>query len=43
MELRGHGTLFGEEQSGAQDIGLDLEAKMLADAIVVASKQQLHE
>jgi transcription-repair coupling factor (superfamily II helicase) len=33
MELRGHGNIFGAEQSGAQDIGLDLEAKILVNAI----------
>lgn len=33
--MRGHGTLFGSEQSGAQDIGLDLEARMLAEALEV--------
>lgn len=33
MEMRGHGTIFGSEQSGAKDIGLDLQAKVLASAL----------
>ncbi|KAJ1430859.1 P-loop containing nucleoside triphosphate hydrolase protein, partial [Ochromonadaceae sp. CCMP2298] len=33
MEMRGHGTVFGEEQSGARDIGLDLQASMLSAAV----------
>eukprot|EP01035_Chromulina_nebulosa_P017289 gene17289-22825_t len=27
MEMRGHGTLFGSEQSGAKDIGIDLQSE----------------
>jgi len=33
MEMRGHGTIFGSEQSGAKDIGLDLQAKVLSRAL----------
>jgi hypothetical protein len=40
MEMRGHGTVFGEEQSGAWDIGLDLQASMLS-AAVEAIQQEL--
>lgn len=33
MEMRGHGTIFGTEQSGAKDVGLDLQAEILAAAV----------
>jgi hypothetical protein len=38
MELRGHGTIFGTEQSGARDVGLDLESDLLSRAV-----QQMRE
>jgi transcription-repair coupling factor (superfamily II helicase) len=33
MEMRGHGTIFGSEQSGARDVGLDLQSEILAEAV----------
>lgn len=33
MEMRGFGTIFGSDQSGAADVGLDLQASILASAI----------
>ena len=33
MEMRGHGNVFGEEQSGPTDLGLDFQAHLLAEAI----------
>jgi transcription-repair coupling factor (superfamily II helicase) len=42
MEMRGSGTLFGADQSGSQDIGLDLQASMLAKALEeIKSKNKL--
>lgn len=31
--MRGSGTIFGADQSGSQDIGLDLQANMLSKAL----------
>eukprot|EP01036_Dinobryon_divergens_P029109 gene29108-38171_t len=33
MEMRGSGTLFGSDQSGSQDVGMDLQARMLSTAL----------
>jgi len=33
MEMRGSGTLFGADQSGSQDVGIDLQAQMLSTAL----------
>ena len=33
MEMRGYGTIFGTEQSGAKDVGLDLQAAILRNAV----------
>lgn len=31
--MRGYGTIFGTEQSGAKDVGLDLQAAILRNAV----------
>ena len=33
MEMRGYGSLFGADQSGSQDVGLDFQAQILAQAV----------
>jgi transcription-repair coupling factor (superfamily II helicase) len=33
MEMRGYGTIFGTDQSGAKDVGLDLQAAILKNAV----------
>lgn len=38
--MRGYGTIFGTEQSGAKDVGLDLQAAILRNA-VDSLKQEL--
>ena len=38
--MRGYGTIFGTEQSGAKDVGLDLQAALLRSA-VESLKQEL--
>jgi len=34
MELRGYGTIFGTQQSGARDVGIDLQASLLQEALL---------
>ena len=33
MEMRGYGSLFGADQSGSQDVGLDFQAQILSQAV----------
>jgi hypothetical protein len=39
MEMRGHGTIFGADQSGAKDVGLDLQAAILEKAVTALNKE----
>jgi hypothetical protein len=39
MEMRGHGTIFGADQSGAKDVGLDLQAAILEKAVGSLNKE----
>lgn len=41
MEMRGHGTIFGSEQSGARDVGLDLQSEILAEAVEQLKKDSV--
>lgn len=33
MDMRGYGTIFGSEQSGTKDVGVDLQAVLLKNAL----------
>ena len=33
MEMRGYGSIFGSEQSGSKDVGLDYQAEILTQAV----------
>ena len=33
MEMRGYGSIFGSEQSGSKDVGLDFQAEILTQAV----------
>ena len=39
MEMRGFGTIYGAEQSGAVDLGLDLQAKVLELSLAEIRKE----
>jgi transcription-repair coupling factor (superfamily II helicase) len=41
MEMRGYGTIFGTDQSGAKDVGLDLQAAILKDAVDTLKEEQI--
>ena len=41
MEMRGFGTIFGADQSGSSDIGLDLHAQILASAVTRLNREQI--
>jgi hypothetical protein len=33
MEMRGYGTIFGAEQSGSKDVGIDLQTEIMREAL----------
>ena len=39
METRGYGTIFGTEQSGARDVGMDMQAQLIEEALRDLRKQ----
>ena len=41
MEMRGYGTIFGSDQSGTADVGLDLQAAILAGAVARLTKEHI--
>jgi len=39
MDMRGYGTIFGSDQSGAKDVGLDLQASIMQRALTELKKE----